>query len=85
VGLTEKDTQTLDLEAKWWKYHGVKEATVRDLFDESMTTYYQRLNHLIDRPEALAYAPLVVRRLRRLREARRRHREDIQASFDGLG
>jgi hypothetical protein len=32
------------------------------------------LNRLIDRPEALAYDPMLVRRLRRLRDSRRRRR-----------
>jgi hypothetical protein len=38
------------------------------------TRYYQVLNALVDRPDALAADPLLVRRLRRLRAARRRGR-----------
>jgi hypothetical protein len=34
----------------------------------------QRLNALLDRPEALAYAPTTVKRLQRLRDKRRRDR-----------
>ena len=52
------------------KYAGAMEAKVRELFGENTTRYYQRLNRLIDDPEALAYAPLVVRRLQRLRDQR---------------
>ena len=37
----------------------------------SGTRYYQVLNALIDRPEALAYDPMLVKRLRRLRDASR--------------
>ena len=72
--LTDLDQRTLDFERQWWKYAGAKEAGIRDAFDESPTRYYQRLNALIDRPAALAHDPLGVRRLRRLRDARRRQR-----------
>lgn len=73
--LTVKDTMTLDLEAGRWKYAGAKEAHVRELFGESMTRYYQRLSALLRRPEALAHAPVVVNRLRRVQEARTAARE----------
>nr|MBA2477365.1 DUF3263 domain-containing protein [Sporichthyaceae bacterium] len=38
------------------------------------TRYYQVLNALIDRPEALAYDPMLIKRLRRLRATRQRTR-----------
>jgi hypothetical protein len=40
----------------------------------SPSTYYRRLRALVDRPEALAADPLLVRRLRRDRTERRRRR-----------
>ena len=40
----------------------------------SATRYYQVLNALIDKPEALAFDPLLVKRLRRLRAASQRQR-----------
>jgi hypothetical protein len=40
----------------------------------SATRYYQVLNALIDREDALAYDPMLVKRLRRLRAARQRAR-----------
>ena len=52
----------------------MSEVTVRELFDMSATRYYQVLNSLIDRPEALAADPMLVKRLRRLRAARQRAR-----------
>jgi hypothetical protein len=61
---------TLDFEARWFKYAGAKEARIRELFDDSATRYYQRLNRLIDDPAAIAYNPLVVKRLQRLRDVR---------------
>lgn len=81
TGLTVKDHMTLDLEAQWFKYAGAKETVVRDLFNESSTRYYQRLNRLLDQPAAMAAYPMVVKRLRRLREARRRERSALRQEF----
>src|SRR5512144_2439987 len=64
--LSERDREILNFERQWWKYAGAKEQAVREKFDMSSTRYYQVLNALIDRPEALAFDPLLVRRLRRL-------------------
>jgi hypothetical protein len=69
----------LDFEHRWWKYPGAKEQAVRDQFGMSATRYYQLLNALIDRPEALAHDPLLVRRLRRQRS--RRSRTGSRRSF----
>ena len=74
VGLSERDREILAFERHWWKYAGAKEQAIRDQFDMSSTRYYQVLNALIDRPEALAFDPLLVNRLRRLRAARQRQR-----------
>ncbi|WP_394275119.1 DUF3263 domain-containing protein [Luteococcus sp.] len=48
-----------------------REQEVRDRFDMSLPRYTQVLNQLLDHPAALAHQPLLVRRLRRLREQRR--------------
>jgi hypothetical protein len=69
--LTADELAMLDIERGWWKYVGAKETHIRETFDVSPTVYYARLNRLIDRPEAMAVDPMVVRRLRRLREMRR--------------
>jgi hypothetical protein len=47
-----------------------------------LARYYQVLNALIDRPEALAADPLLVRRLRRLRASRQRQRQARRLGFD---
>lgn len=73
-GLTERERAILDFERQWWKYAGAKEQAARELFDLSATRYYQVLNALIDRPEALAHDPMLVKRLRRLRSSRHRAR-----------
>lgn len=72
--LSERDQQILAFERLWWKYAGAKEQAVREQFDMSATRYYQVLNALIDKPEAQAFDPLLVKRLRRLRAARQRQR-----------
>jgi hypothetical protein len=73
-GLSVRDREILAFERQWWKYAGAKEQAVRDLFDMSSTRYYQVLNSLIDRPEALAHDPMLVKRLRRMRQTRQRAR-----------
>ena len=72
--LDRREREILAFEGQWWKYAGAKEQAVRELFAMSATRYYQVLNALIDRPEALAADPLLVRRLRRLRASRQRTR-----------
>jgi hypothetical protein len=72
--LSERDQRILSFERQWWNYAGAKEQAVRANFGMSATRYYQVLNALMDRPEALAYDPLLVKRLRRLRSARQRAR-----------
>lgn len=72
--LSERDQQILAFERQWWKYAGAKEQAVRELFDLSATRYYQVLNALLDDPAALAADPMLVKRLRRLRDSRQRAR-----------
>lgn len=72
--LTDRDRRIMDFERQWWKYAGAKEQAIRELFDMSATRYYQILNALIDTPEALAYDPMLVKRLRRMRASRQRAR-----------
>lgn len=82
AGLSERDLAVLAFERQWWKYAGAKEQAVRDLFDMSATRYYQVLNALIDRPEALAADPMLVKRLRRLRASRQRTRSARRLGMD---
>ena len=72
--LTERDQQVLAFERQWWKYAGAKEQAIRELFDMSATRYYQVLNALIDDPRALAFDPMLDKRLRRMRASRQRAR-----------
>jgi hypothetical protein len=79
AGLGDRDRE---FERQWWKYAGAKETAIRESFDMSATRYYQVLNALIDRPEALAEDPLLVRRLRRMRAERQRARSARRLGFE---
>ncbi len=81
-GLSERDREILEFERHWWKYAGAKEQAIREKFDMSSTRYYQVLNALIDRQEALEEDPLLVRRLRRLRASRQRQRSARRLGFE---
>jgi hypothetical protein len=74
MGLTERERDILDFERSWWREPGPKEAAIRSRFDLSASRYYEILNELLDDDDAADYDPLVVRRLRRLRDRRRRAR-----------
>ena len=73
-GLSDRERRILEFERQWWKFAGAKEQAIRETFDLSATRYYQLLNALIDRPQALAYDPMLVKRLQRMRAARQRAR-----------
>ena len=70
VNLTDLEMAILEFERNWWRYAGAKEAAIKELFDMDAPKYYRLLNDLIDREDALAASPMLVKRLRRLREAR---------------
>ncbi len=74
--LTDCERAMLDFERSWWTEPGPKESAIHEQLELSATRYYELLNELIDRPEAEAHDPLVVRRLRRTRDRRRRSRAD---------
>jgi hypothetical protein len=82
IELSEREREILAFERQWWKYAGAKETAIRDLFDMSATRYYQTLNALIDRPEALVHDPMLVKRLRRLRTTRQRTRSARRLGID---
>jgi len=83
--LSERERQILEFERQWWKYAGAKEQAIRDLFDMSSTRYYQIINNLIDRPEALSLDPMLVKRLRRMRAARQRARSARRLGIEVTG
>lgn len=74
AGLSCREREILAFERQWWTYAGAKEQAIREAFGLSATRYYQALNNVLDRPEALAVDPMLVKRLRRLRSGRQRAR-----------
>jgi len=68
--LSDLEQRILEFERKWWQYAGAKESALKELFDLTPPRYYQLLNDLIDREDALLVSPMLVKRLRRLRQAR---------------
>jgi hypothetical protein len=80
-GLSRRELEILDFERKWWKYAGAKEEAIRELFGMSATRYYQVLNAVVDKPEALAADPMLVKRLRRLRASRQKARAARRLGF----
>lgn len=71
MALTDRDVAILNLEARHWRHAGSKEQAIRAQLGISATAYYARLNQLLDEPAALERNPVLVNRLRRLREQRR--------------
>ncbi len=74
MALTDRDRAILDFERSWWTEVGPKDTIIRERFELSGTRYYQLLTELLDDADALLYDPLLIRRLRRVRERRRRAR-----------
>jgi hypothetical protein len=78
--LDERSRDVLDFEREAWKLTVTKQRAIRERFGFSPSRYHQLLHRIIDRPEAVAYDPMLVRRLRRVRAVRRRSR-----TASGLG
>jgi hypothetical protein len=69
-GLSDLDMRILAFERRGWRSPGVKEQAIAEVLDMPATRYYQLLNELIDRPEALEFDPVLVKRLRAQRTRR---------------
>ena len=82
TGLTPREHEILAFERQWWKYAGAKEQAIRELFEMSATRYYQVLNGLVDKQEALRVDPMLVKRLRRQRATRVRARAARRMGFE---
>jgi len=73
-GLDDRERAILDFERGAWTLTVPKERAIRERFGFSAARYHQLLHRTIECSEALAYDPMLVRRLRRVRDARRRRR-----------
>jgi len=72
--LSPDERAVVDFERTWWQLPGRKNDEIRVRFGVSTSSYYRALHALLARPEAEAYDPLTVRRLRKRREQARRGR-----------
>ena len=72
--LDQRSRELLDFERESWKLDIPKQRAIRERFGFSAARYHQLLARVLDRPEALSYDPMLVRRLLRIRDARRRRR-----------
>ncbi|WP_110588268.1 DUF3263 domain-containing protein [Microbacterium suaedae] len=70
VVLDDLSRAILSFESEWPKHTGEKEEAMRARLVLEPARYYQLLARLVDEPAAQAHAPLLIGRLRRLREAR---------------
>lgn len=70
--LSDRDRAILDFEGRWARHAGAKEEAIRDDLGLSPSRYYQLLGRLIDTAEAQRHDPMLVKRLRRMRDERRR-------------
>jgi len=75
--LTVRERAILDFERSWWLEASesggtTKQDAIRRELSMSPTRFYALLEQLVDSPEAAEYDPLVIARLRRRRDARRR-------------
>ena len=80
-GLSELEIKILEFERTWWRHAGAKESSIKELFNLTPPAYYQMLNNLIDRNEALLAEPILVKRLRRIRDARTATRSSSKLGF----
>lgn len=81
--LSDRDRAILEFEGSWWTQPGSKEMAIRARFGLSAGRYRQLLAGLLDSEEAAAVDPLVIRRLRRQRDERRRVRHGAQPTRRG--
>ena len=74
VPLSKIEMSLIEFERTWWEDDQPKDQAIAEQFSLTTAEYYEQLHALIDSDEALEHDPLVVRRLRRMRDRRRRER-----------
>lgn len=72
--LDAEDARILEFEQEFPRHSVHKEARIRRQFGYSSARYYQILGNLIESPAALVAYPMLVNRLRRVRDERRERR-----------
>ena len=80
--LQEQDVAILAMERSWWTRPGTKQAQIADTLEISLTRYNERLGQVIESPGAFEHDPLLVLRLRRMRDQRRRLRRRVKPTSE---
>jgi hypothetical protein len=81
--LTDRDRAILAMETAWPRHSGAKEEIIRAQLGMSPARYYQLLGRLVESEVALEYDPLLIGRLRRIRDARASRRRTRTPGFAG--
>ena len=68
--LSVLELSILAFERQWWRHAGAKESAIKENFNLAPAAYYQLLSILIDNEVAYELEPLLIKRLRRLRDVR---------------
>lgn len=68
--LTDLERDLLAFAGLRFQYAGARDTAIRERFGITPTRYHQLLVRLIDQPAALAHDPVLVGRLRRMRDRR---------------
>lgn len=71
IMLTVREHTALRIEGQHWAHGGARITTITRELGWSETRHAQVIGHLLNRPDAEAELPALVRRLRSLRDARR--------------
>lgn len=79
MALTDRQMAMLDFARSWWT-NDDPDAVIRERFGCSQERYREELDVLVDNDDALDHNPLVVHRLRRQRDRRRRLRHGAAAN-----
>ena len=80
MDLTERERAMLAFERRWWRYGATRASAARQRFGLGPGEYSRIITTLVDRPAALAHDPVLVRRLRRMRDSRRLERSEQRAA-----
>ncbi|WP_210502934.1 DUF3263 domain-containing protein [Nocardioides xinjiangensis] len=68
--LSDFERSVLDFERALWRHLRAKEEAIEETFGVSPARYFRFLDVIISKDAALRHDPLLVRRLRRLRDTR---------------
>lgn len=79
--LNDADREILEFADRAPRSAGAREEAIRARFDMSSVRFHQRLNQLLETRAALEEYPVLVKRLRRVRD----HRDDIRRAAHASG